>query len=299
VATFWVVILVSGVLFYYWRSGQNRKAEVQRRQKEEQFKKSTSRTTTSSKTKPKKGTSGNSTMAKRGSSTSRLKSTGSVPTYRGPSFAQPGAKGDLFGYASFTSRNQIDAPFSLIDFETSGFQPGSARILEVAVTKIDSEGKVLEEYSTLINPGDGNVGRSDIHRITSGMIKNAPRISEVVGDLIRILDSSIVVAHNARFEEKFLQSAFREAGISHPVIPTIDTLWLSRQVLRLPNYKLGTIISEFGYDFKDAHTALGDVRAMSKILPQMLSRATNLKYPTALNKPPACRPTGKTLPRSP
>ena len=54
-------------------------------------------------------------------------------------------------------------------------------------------------------------------------------------------------------------------------MPTIDTLWLSRQVLDLPNYKLATVIDEFGYEFQDAHTALGDVRAMAKVLPEMLA----------------------------
>jgi DNA polymerase III alpha subunit (gram-positive type) len=212
-------------------------------------------------------------------------------------FAQPGEKSQLFGYASFAGKYEVDAPFSLIDFETSGFQPGSARILEVAVIKIDAEGNILDEFTTLINPEDGNVGRTDIHQITLGMVKNAPKLSEVVGNLLSILDSSIVVAHNARFEENFLESAFREVGVKHPLMPTIDTLWLSRQVLDLPNYKLATVIDEFGYEFQDAHTALGDVRAMANVLPEMLKLGKGITFPSQLKKSPSFDTTGKVLPR--
>jgi DNA polymerase III alpha subunit (gram-positive type) len=212
-------------------------------------------------------------------------------------FAQPGEKSQLFSYASFAGKYEVDAPFSLIDFETSGFQPGSARILEVAVIKIDAEGNILDEFTTLINPEDGNVGRTDIHQITLGMVKNAPKLSEVVGNLLSILDSSIVVAHNARFEENFLESAFREVGVKHPLMPTIDTLWLSRQVLDLPNYKLATVIDEFGYEFQDAHTALGDVRAMANVLPEMLKLGKGITFPSQLKKSPSFDTTGKVLPR--
>jgi DNA polymerase III alpha subunit (gram-positive type) len=230
-------------------------------------------------------------------SMARKSPTVGTPTYEGPMFAQPGEKSQLFSYASFSGMYDLDAPYSLIDFETSGFQPGSARILEVAVIKIDANGNILDEFTTLINPEDGNVGRTDIHQITLEMVKNAPRLSEIVGDLIKIVDSSIVVAHNARFEENFLESAFREVGIKHPLMPTIDTLWLSRQVLDLPNYKLATVIDEFGYDFEDAHTALGDVRAMANVLPEMLELGKGITFPSELQKSPSYAATGKVLPR--
>ena len=221
-----------------------------------------------------------------------------IPSYDGPMFATPGEKSSLFGYASFVEKYETNAPFSLIDFETSGFQPGSARILEVAVIKIDINGQVLDEYTTLVNPERGGVGRSDIHKITQSMVKNAPTLSEIVGDLLKILDSSIVVAHNARFEENFLESAFRENGIKHQLMPTIDTLWLSRQVLNLPNYKLATVIDEFGFDFRDAHTAYGDVSAMVKVLPELIRQSRKITFPTKLSKSPSVSATGKTRPRN-
>jgi DNA polymerase III epsilon subunit-like protein len=304
--TFWAIALIGGVIFYFLNKAGNAKVAEQQRQarlaRQNAELKASAKKKASVKAKPvtkapaKKSVT-KATSKKAASSGSKSRAPGWKPTYDGPMFAQPGEKSSLFSYASFVGMHELDAPYSIIDFETSGFHPSSARILEVAVIKIDAQGKILDEFTTLINPEDGNVGRTDIHQITLGMVKNAPKLSEVVGDLLGILDSSIVVAHNARFEENFLESAFREVGIKHPLMPTIDTLWLSRQVLDLPNYKLATVIDEFGYEFQDAHTALGDVRAMAKVLPEMLELGKGITFPSQLKKSPSFDATGKVLPR--
>lgn len=304
--TFWTIALIGGVIFYFLnKAGNTKVAEQQKRAAEakriSELKKSTKRKTPATKKAATKATvkktAPKTPTKKTQTSVSKGRTPGWKPTYDGPMFAQPGEKSKLFSYASFSGQHDVEAPYSLIDFETSGFQPENARILEVAVVKIDAQGNVLDEFTTLINPEDGYVGRTDIHQITLEMVKKAPTLSEVIGDLINILDSSIVVAHNAKFEENFLESAFRETGIQHPLMPTIDTLWLSRQVLDLPNYKLATVIDEFGYEFHDAHTALGDVRAMAKVLPEMLKLGQGLRFPSQLKKSPSCDASGKVLPR--
>jgi DNA polymerase III epsilon subunit-like protein len=304
--TFWAIVLFGGAIFYFLYKAGNKKVAEQEREahlarqdvelrasakKKVAVKKQASTSTPVKKLATKASTKKISTPI------SKNRTPGWKPTYDGPMFAQPGEKSQLFSYASFVGKLKLEAPYSLIDFETSGFHPDSARILEVAVVKIDASGNILDEFTTLINPEDGNVGRTDIHQITLKMVKNAPTLGEIVGDLVRILDSSIVVAHNARFEENFLESAFREVGLKHPLMPTIDTLWLSRQVLDLPNYKLATVIDEFGYDFEDAHTALGDVRAMANVLPEMLELSKEITFPSELLKSPSFPSSGKVLPR--
>ena len=294
--TFWGLVLIGCIVFYFLNKAGNAKVAEQQRQARLAREDAVAKASIQKKSEIKKPIA-NVLPKKPTAAGSKSRPPGWKPTYDGPMFAQPGEKSQLFSYASFAGKYEVDAPFSLIDFETSGFQPGSARILEVAVIKIDAKGNILDEFTTLINPEDGNVGRTDIHQITLGMVKNAPKLSEVVGSLLSILDSSIVVAHNARFEENFLESAFREVGVKHPLMPTIDTLWLSRQVLDLPNYKLATVIDEFGYEFQDAHTALGDVRAMAKVLPEMLALGKGITYPSQLKKSPSFTTTGKALPR--
>jgi DNA polymerase-3 subunit epsilon len=202
-------------------------------------------------------------------------------TYSGPLFAQAGEKGKLFGFADTSGIHELDGPFAIIDLETSGFNPPRSKILEIAILKIDRDGSELDRFETLINPEDGNVGRTDIHGIELRMLNGAPTFDEVSGRILEIIQDSIIVAHNARFEENFLASELNEAGHDLDLIPALDTLWLARNTIELPNYKLDTVVAGFNERIIDAHTALGDVIAVSKILPEMLSRIGQLYYPIA------------------
>lgn len=200
-------------------------------------------------------------------------------TYSGPLFAQPGEKGKLFGFADKSGPYHLDGPYAIIDLETSGFNPPESRILEIAILKIDKDGKELDRFETLINPETDNVGRTDIHGIDLRMLKEAPTFHEASGRILELIENSIIVAHNARFEENFLAYQFNEAGFDLNLIPSLDTLWLARNTIDLENYKLETVVSGLNEQIIDAHTALGDVVAVAKILPKMLSRIGNLYYP--------------------
>lgn len=215
---------------------------------------------------------------------SPAKKTGSASgnrTYSGPLFAQAGEKGKLFGFADKSGIHELDGPFAIIDLETSGFNPPESKILEIAILKIDRDGNELDRFETLINPEDGNVGRTDIHGIELRMLNGAPTFDEASGRILELIQDSIIVAHNARFEENFLACELNEAGHDLDLIPALDTLWLARNTIDLPNYKLDTVINGFNERIVDAHTALGDVIAVSKILPEMLNRIGQLYYPIA------------------
>ena len=207
-------------------------------------------------------------------------------TYQGPLFAQPGEISELFGYANFNLGRNLSAPFSIIDVETSHLSPNSGHIIEIAILQIDAAGKKIKEFSTLVKSPDGEVGATNIHGIKKSDLKNAPFFSEIVGNIFSLLTNSIIVAHNARFEEGFLKKEFNRNGFTMPVIPALDTLWLSRQVIDLENYKLKTVVSGYGHRITNAHTALGDTRAVAKILPKMLKQAGELKYPINLQNLP-------------
>ena len=200
-------------------------------------------------------------------------------TYSGPLFAQAGEKGKLFGFAGKSGLHELDGPFAIIDLETSGFNPPESKILEIAILKIDKNGNEMDRFETLIDPEDGNVGRTDIHGIDLRMLSGAPTFDEVSGRILELIQDSIIVAHNARFEENFLAFELNEAGHDLNLIPALDTLWLARNTIELPNYKLDTVVNGFNERIVDAHTALGDVIAVSKILPEMLSRIGKLYFP--------------------
>lgn len=224
--------------------------------------------------------------------------TGGNPRYyTGPLFAKPGAIGPVFAYGSFAPGHKLSAPFAIIDLETSALSPKSGRIIEVAVMKVSSDGQVIEEFSTLINPGDNNVGKSEIHGIYLDDIMEAPNFEEIKGNLLAALAGCIVIAHHAKFEEGFLTSEFQRVGLVLPALPTIDTLWLAQELYDLRDYKLHTVLNHLGQGIDNAHTALGDVRAIGKVLNIMLGSAKPISYPAPMSSLPSFTKSSKLVPR--
>ncbi len=207
---------------------------------------------------------------------------GETKKFSGPKFAQDSAKGALFTYASLSQGENIVAPYAIIDLETTGLDKSKNRVIEVAIRRLDANGKFIDEISTLINPEISDVGPTYIHHIKAEDLLDAPKFAEFAPELLNRLSGSIVVAHHAAFEDGFLAAEFARIGMGVPNLPTIDTLWLSRQVIDLPNYKMATVIDAFGIAEEDAHTALGDVRMLSKLLPVLIAKSQPLKFTVPL-----------------
>lgn len=187
----------------------------------------------------------------------------------------------LFGYATNRSGLHLNVPFSVVDVETTGFSPARGdRIIEIAIARVLSDGTIEDEFCTLVNPQGRDVGPTFVHHITNEHVRNAPTFSEIADEVLRRLSGTVVVAHNAQFEERFLDSELGLTGITGAQFPALCTMQLAQQVMSAPNYKLGTIAREFGIAIPDAHAALGDVRATAKILPQLLTvNGSPLAYP--------------------
>ena len=217
--------------------------------------------------------------------------------YKAPFFAKPGEIGPLFGYSNFEVGKPIEADYSLVDLETSGLSSASSYIIEIAIIRMNRDGHIVKKFETIVRPPDGNVGRPDIHLIQPNDIFGAPTFNQIAGNILEMLEDTIVVAHNAKFEENFLAAEFARASIEMPCIPAIDTMWLAQMELDLFNYKLPTVLEHYGHRIVDAHTAMGDVVSIAKFLPQILSEAPVQLYPTELVKLPTRTPTSNLKPR--
>jgi DNA polymerase III epsilon subunit-like protein len=206
--------------------------------------------------------------------------TSKVPSgrYADSKFAQEGGRGTVFTYASLNQGDLVDAPYAIIDLETTGLEKSQHRIIEIAIRRINHDGSLIDEVSTLVDPGIPDVGPTFIHHITPEDVKGAPSFAELAPSIIARLSGCIAVAHHAAFEDGFLGAEFGRLGIALPNIPCIDTLWLARQVIDLPNYKLGTVVNAFGIEEVDAHTALGDVRMLSQLIPLLLQKSGSLHF---------------------
>lgn len=162
--------------------------------------------------------------------------------------------------------------FAVVDVETTGLMASRDRVVEVAVITTDPLGRVVDEWTTLVNPG-GPVGATRIHGITAAEVRRAPRFAEVIGEMNARLAGRALVAHNARFDLGFLSSEYERAGWTMPTCPHLCTLEASWTYLpRLDRRRLADCCWATGIRLDDAHSALVDARATATLLMSYLDR---------------------------
>ncbi|MFJ9558170.1 PolC-type DNA polymerase III [Nocardiopsis sp. NPDC101807] len=172
-----------------------------------------------------------------------------------------------------------DLEYAVLDMETTGLEPREgARIVEIAVVRVRGDGKLVEEFSTLVDPR-AEVGGREFHGIGEGDTVGAPVIAQVVPRLAELLSGAVVVSHNLDFELRFLGSELVPAGL-----PTgqsgLCTLRALRSQIDLDRYSLPKASFRLSGDWPTGqHTALGDARACAKLLVEMIANAPGeLRY---------------------
>ncbi|MDR1421015.1 MAG: 3'-5' exonuclease [Treponema sp.] len=172
-------------------------------------------------------------------------------------------------------------PFTAFDIETTGLDPKEDRIVEIGAVKFDRRGPVCR-YSVLVNPGipmPAEAGR--VNNITDAMLAGKPPIEAVLPDFLRLLDGTVIVAHNAPFDCGFinekLAALYREAGRGQGLFdqpgegspwkppfpalpnPVADTLALSRvRFPRAGSHALQELSRSLGISGGKAHRAEDD-----------------------------------------
>ncbi|MEX2486436.1 MAG: DEDD exonuclease domain-containing protein [Nitriliruptoraceae bacterium] len=172
----------------------------------------------------------------------------------------------------------IDTTFVVVDLETTGLDPRRDRITEIGAVRVRG-GDVEREFSTFVHPGRPiPAAITALTGITDAMVRNAPRIDDVLDHFRPFVAGAVFVAHNARFDHGFLATAFARAGLPEfgPVV--IDTARLARRLLRdeVRNVRLSTLAGHLGARTRPAHRALADARATVDVLHALLERAGSL-----------------------
>lgn len=182
---------------------------------------------------------------------------------------------------SGTTGLALDAPYAVLDVETTGFKSYEDRVVEVAVVQITKHGEISGEWSSIVH-ADGADGASNIHHLPPSARAHAPGFGDIADELLSQLSGRVVVAHNASFDEGFLAAELKRAGRAVPTLPALCSLNLARRALpKLGRHKLPDCTAAHGIEVTDAHTALGDTRALAQILIPMLARVSAPRYPVA------------------
>ena len=163
--------------------------------------------------------------------------------------------------------------YTVFDTETTGLEPSAGdEIIQIGATRIVN-GRLLrsETYEQLIDPQRPIAAASmRIHGISSEILKGQPTIDRVLPDFYAFCEDTVLVAHNAAFDMRFLQMKEQSSGVVFHQ-PLLDTLLLSAVIH--PNqdsHKLEAIAERLGVNVIGRHTALGDAIVTGEVFLKMI-----------------------------
>jgi DNA polymerase-3 subunit epsilon len=170
-------------------------------------------------------------------------------------FHQPGQNPEL------DNRSLANLSFTVFDTETTGLSPseGDEIVSLGAVRIVNSRLLEHEVFEQLIDPGRPMSGKAaEITGIDDAMLAGQPAIDRVLPAFHQFAEDTVLVAHNAAFDMRFLQLKEAATGIRFTQ-PVLDTLLLSVLIHpSLEGHGLEAIAERLGVNVIGRHTALGD-----------------------------------------
>lgn len=158
--------------------------------------------------------------------------------------------------------------YTVFDTETTGLEPSAGdEIIQIGAVRIVN-GRLLrhENIDQIIDPRRPLRPEGiPIHGITEEMVRGQPTIAAVLPQFHAFCEGTVLVAHNAAFDMRFLQLKEEPLGIRFTQ-PVLDTLLLSAVVH--PNqesHKLDVILERLGITIATRHNALEDALATGEV----------------------------------
>ena len=167
-----------------------------------------------------------------------------------------------------------DTPFAVLDFETTGLSPRRSEVIEVGAVHVDGC-RVGATFGTLCRPGRPiPPSATHVHGITNHDVAECRSFSEHLPELLRFLDSRVIVAHHARFDLSFLHAAVARDGLRSPENRVLCTVRLSRRLFpELAHHDLESLCRHHGIHRTVSHRAPEDARVTAELLDILLERA--------------------------
>jgi len=176
----------------------------------------------------------------------------------------------------FTGNEKIEnTKFIFVDTETTGLNPRSARICEIAaVTSVGFE--EIRPYSQLINPEQLIPAEvSVIHGITDDMVRDAPSFRDIAHEVLDMFEDAVLVGHNVRFDISFISAELGRAGLRMPRVRAADTLAMAKKSGKFKSNRLGAIVEALHLPAGRWHRALADVQMTRQVFRYLVQERMN------------------------
>lgn len=169
-----------------------------------------------------------------------------------------------------------DEEYISFDLETTGLSCYFDHIIEFGAVKIKNQTVIARKQMFIKPPVPIPTYISQKTNITNAMVKDAKSFKDSIDEILEFIGNDVLVAHNATFDYHFLNEELKRMGRPPLTNTVIDTLDLSRAVLRERKaYRLGNISRNYhvAYDEEVAHRADYDAEALAGVFLALLNDA--------------------------
>ena len=156
--------------------------------------------------------------------------------------------------------------WAVIDIETTGIDPTYDQIIDLGFLQFDGT-KLVREYSSLVRT-DVKLSQfiQKLTGIKQSQITNAPMWSNVEPELLE-LEGHALIAHNASFEEMFLEKYFNSIGSDREQESYQDSIYyLALLFPERSSLNLESILIDLKIAEKEEHRGLSDSKDLLRVM---------------------------------
>jgi DNA polymerase III subunit epsilon len=171
-----------------------------------------------------------------------------------------------------------EAEFVVFDLETTGLSAPRDRICEIGAARVRLL-EVVDSFQSLVNPRlplPPPIAR--LTGLREQELRRAPPVSSVVKSFILFTGCAPLVAHNARFDQRFLERQLQWLHGRRLAEPPLCTAALARRLLegRVRRVGLASLAEFFGVPTRPCHRALPDAECTAQVLIRLIGLAQEI-----------------------
>ncbi|MGF1743013.1 3'-5' exonuclease [Vibrio profundum] len=155
----------------------------------------------------------------------------------------------------------------VLDFETTGLSPNQGdRAIEIGAVKLIN-GEIVDRYQRLMNPGFRvSSFIEDYTGISNRMLSEAAECDVVMNEFADFIKGSNLLAHNASFDQRFLDAELNAIGRSHEGEFACSLLVSRRLSQEASSHKLSDLVRYHNIDNDGVfHRALADAEVTTSL----------------------------------
>lgn len=193
------------------------------------------------------------------------------------------------GVGNATPLISLDAV--VIDTETTGLDPGKARIVEIGLVPL--KGGKLDEagaFRRLVHPGQSiPPAATSIHRIDDAAVAGAGAFADLWPQVAERLGDAVLIGHTLGFDLAVLKRECERAGLAWRAPRALDTRLLAQVAEpRLGGYTLEHLASWLNVAVEGRHSAVGDAILTARIFFALLPKLREGNIRTLAEAEKAC-----------